>query len=173
MRSSRYGNNMANFERDLEHEAWMRRRLQEAVDKLADESADKLGRLMGYTNGGFVREILKGTKPVGKAIVTRINRVPGGLDWFKTDEEKALEEAKGRVGKEMSTEGVPPGTSPQALNLARRFDALVDAENRELAFAALDSLLRSFERVQGVQLPSPAAGRASGRGTSHPRGSGR
>ena len=75
---------MATFERDLALEQWMRRRLDEAVQKLADGSADKLGRLMGYANGGFVREILKGSKPVGNAILSRIEQVPGGSGWFKS-----------------------------------------------------------------------------------------
>jgi hypothetical protein len=157
MRSSRYGTNMANFERDLDQEAWMRRRLQEAVDQLADGSADKLGRLMGYTNGGFIREILKGTKPVGKAILARINQVPKGEGWFKTAADIAYEEAAATVARELSTEGALSDLSTRAISLARRFDALTDEEHRRIAYALLDHTLQQYESLER-EAGRPAAG---------------
>jgi hypothetical protein len=131
---------MAKFERDLEQEQWMRRRLDEAVQQLADGSADKLGRLMGYTNGGFIREILKGTKPVGKAIVARIDKVVGGTAWF--------------AGCPYGAAAVPQTAessaafSSRALNLAQRFDALTDPGDATKAFARLSNILDVYEAEQ-------------------------
>jgi hypothetical protein len=65
-----------------ERDAWMRQRLQEAVDGPAGGSADKLGRMLGYTNGGYIREILKGAKPVRAAIIERANDVDELRGWF-------------------------------------------------------------------------------------------
>lgn len=141
MRSRRYATPMAKFERDLEQEQWMRRRLDEAVRQLADGSADKLGRLMGYANGGFIREILKGTKPVGKAIVARIANVQGGEDWFA--------DAPHKVTVMLPTKpNAIAGLSNRALNLAQRFDALTDPGDATKAFARLSNILDVYEAEQ-------------------------
>jgi hypothetical protein len=66
-----------------ERDAWLKQRLKEAVDSpLAGGSADKLGRLLGYTNGGYIREILDGKKPVRSAIIERADAVPELRGWF-------------------------------------------------------------------------------------------
>jgi hypothetical protein len=148
---------MANFERDLEHEARMRRRLQEAVEQLAENSADKLGRLMGYTNGGFIREIVKGTKPVGKAILARINNVPGGEGWFDKVAGLGLAYAQAveRVDKELSQKGSLSDLSLRALSLARRFDSLSNDEHRRIAYALMDNALQQFESMPPAPAPAP------------------
>lgn len=60
----------------------LRQLLADAIQKLAGGSADKLGRLMGYTNGGFIREIVNGKKPVRRAIIERMHQIEGGAGWF-------------------------------------------------------------------------------------------
>lgn len=157
---------MSNFERDLDHEELMRRRLGEAVEKLADNSADKLGRLMGYTNGGFIREILKGTKPVGKAILVRIENVPGGKGWFDALASSgrlrvALEAAQARVAKELSTDGALSELSLRAISLARRFDGIQNEEHQRIAYALIDNALQQFEGL--APPPEPPAARGSKR----------
>ncbi len=68
---------------DLRDE-WLRLRLAAAVDQFADGSADKFGRLIGYANGGYVREALNSKKPVRGAIIERASDsgVPGLVGWF-------------------------------------------------------------------------------------------
>lgn len=158
MRSTRYGRPMAKFERDLEQEQWMRRRLDEAVQQLADGSADKLGRLMGYTNGGFIREILKGTKPVGKAIVARIESVQGGTAWFAGCPHGAT------APPQPAESG--PAFSSRALNLAKRFDALTDPGDATKAFARLSNILDVYEAEQREREHLTASAKAP---TSAPR----
>jgi hypothetical protein len=54
------------------------------------------------------------------------------------------------------------GVSPRALTLARRFDALADDEHRRIAYSLIDNALRTYERLELAQPPSPqAASRAS------------
>lgn len=60
----------------------LRQLLADAVKKFAGGSADKLGRLMGYTNGGFIREIVNGKKPVRSAIIERMHKIEGAAGWF-------------------------------------------------------------------------------------------
>lgn len=54
-----------------EKDAALTARLVEAVDKLAGGSADRLGRMLGYTNGGYIREIVNGKKPVRRMLIER------------------------------------------------------------------------------------------------------
>jgi len=65
-----------------ERDAWLQERLRLAVETLAGGSADKFGRLLGYANGGYIREILDGKKPVRDAIIERANTVPASAGWF-------------------------------------------------------------------------------------------
>jgi len=132
---------MANYDRDHQHEEWMRRRLAEAVAHFADGSADKMGRLLGYANGGFLREIAKGVKPVGKAIVARMENVEGGAGWFAAAPgglSAALPEAK------KSTDTF----SPRAARIARRLDALTSEAERAKAYARIANILDVFEAEQ-------------------------
>ena len=52
----------------------LRLRLEQAVKDFAGGSADKFGRMLGYTNGGYIRECLgKKRKPVREALIYRVN----------------------------------------------------------------------------------------------------
>lgn len=57
-------------------------RLRQAVDQFAGGSADRFGRAIGYTNGGYVREILNGKKPVREALIQRIHEHKDMRGWF-------------------------------------------------------------------------------------------
>lgn len=63
-------------------EAALRKRLQQAIDEFAAGSADRFGRLLGYTNGGYLREVLNGKKPVRDAIIQRTHAVKQMAGWF-------------------------------------------------------------------------------------------
>lgn len=65
-----------------EQDERLRQRLQEAVDKFASGSADKFGQLIGYANGGYVRECLNKKKPVRESLIDRVHAAPGMAGWF-------------------------------------------------------------------------------------------
>jgi hypothetical protein len=143
---------MATYTRDHDHEKWMRHRLKEAVERFADGSAEKLGRLLGYTNGGFVREIIAGGKPVGKAIVARMEDVPGASGWFHAAPGHAGVAdviVKYRDGRRAASEPkAKRALSDRALNLAKRFDALNNPSHAQTLYAAMSALLDGFEAEQ-------------------------
>lgn len=62
----------------------LRARLIEAVQKLDDGSADAFGRRLGYTNGGYIREVLNGKKPVREALIARANATKELAGWFSS-----------------------------------------------------------------------------------------
>ena len=66
-----------------EQDQKLRARLKEAVDLFAGGSADKLARRIGYTNGGYIREILGPKhKPVREALIDRVQADKEMADWF-------------------------------------------------------------------------------------------
>lgn len=76
--------------RDPKKEDWLRRRLQEAVDKFDGGSADAFGRRIGYTNGGSVRQSLSGKpgRSVQPAVIERAHRLPELSGWFVFPEDR-------------------------------------------------------------------------------------
>ena len=65
-----------------EIDAALRARLHEAVNRFTAGNTDAFGRLLGYMNGGYVREMLVGNKPVRRAIIERANANPELAGWF-------------------------------------------------------------------------------------------
>lgn len=64
------------------HDKKLQARLSEAVDRFSEGSADAFGRLIGYANGGYIREVLSGKKPVREALIDRCHAVPVLAGWF-------------------------------------------------------------------------------------------
>lgn len=60
----------------------MRARLEEAVTHFDAGSADAFGRRIGYTNGGYIRQVLTGKRPVREALIDRVHAVDAMRGWF-------------------------------------------------------------------------------------------
>lgn len=58
------------------------RRLQEAVDQFAGGSADAFARLIGFANGGNVRQVLSGKRPLRESIIHRVHEHELMQGWF-------------------------------------------------------------------------------------------
>jgi len=57
-----------------------RERLEKAADKAGGKAA--LGRLLGYKDGAFVGQMLRGERPVTEDTVEKLEAKPGFRDWF-------------------------------------------------------------------------------------------
>lgn len=51
----------------------LRERLIEALNKSCEGNADAFARKLGHLNGGYVRQIVKGEKPVRESIIERVH----------------------------------------------------------------------------------------------------
>lgn len=99
----------------------MRERLRKAVEVHANGSADKLGRILGYTNGGFIREILDGKKPLRSAIIERAEAVEALRTWFD----------------------YPPGVKPSPADAAPRSFSSLTGQEAQLVMLARELDKRS------------------------------
>lgn len=65
-------------------DAKLKARLEEAVKHFAGGSADKFAQLIGFANGGGIRQCLLGIRPVRESVIHRVHRLdkPGASTWF-------------------------------------------------------------------------------------------
>jgi hypothetical protein len=56
--------------------------LQGAIARVTAGNKTAFGRLLGYKDGGFVRQMLVGTRPVTEKTVQQIEGLPGMRGWF-------------------------------------------------------------------------------------------
>lgn len=108
----------------------LRARLEEAVNKFADGSSDAFARLIGYANGGYIREIInkKKGKVVREALIDRVNNskeCKAMHGWF--DDLLRIAEAD------------------QADDLAARLRRLPSGPDKEYLVKAVGVLLRDAE----------------------------
>lgn len=67
-----------------EQDVRLRLRLAAAVEQFAGGSADKFGQLIGYANGGYVREVLNEKKPVREKMIERVHARKEMAGWFNS-----------------------------------------------------------------------------------------
>ncbi|MGN5479494.1 hypothetical protein ACTMU2_29130 [Cupriavidus basilensis] len=59
-------------------------RLQAAVNKACGGNVSAFGRLLGYKDGAFVRQMLAGTRAISEKTVDAVEKLPGLENWFTT-----------------------------------------------------------------------------------------
>lgn len=59
-----------------------REKLREAIAYLCSGNETEFGRRLGYKNGGFVRQMLAGSKSITEKTVLKIEALPGLSGWF-------------------------------------------------------------------------------------------
>lgn len=59
-------------------------RLQAFVDLKFEGNKAALGRALGYRDGAFVGQMLRGERPITEKTVDQIHALPGGKGWFVT-----------------------------------------------------------------------------------------
>jgi len=66
----------------MDTEKWRIERLVAAIDDLDGGNKTAFGRRLGYKDGGHVRQMCAGTRPITEKTVERIEAMPGMTGWF-------------------------------------------------------------------------------------------
>ncbi len=74
---------------------YRRQRLDEAINHLTAGNVTAFGRLLGYRDGAFVRQMLSGSRAVSDKTVRAIETLRGMRAWFQTDGEPPLQAGSG------------------------------------------------------------------------------
>lgn len=67
---------------ELDIQKWRVKRLEEAIAKIAGGNQSEFGRRLGYKDGAFIRQLIRGDRPVREKIVNAIEALPGMKGWF-------------------------------------------------------------------------------------------
>jgi len=119
-------------------------RLQALVDQKFGGSKAELGRALGYKDGAFVGQMLRGDRPISEKTIEQIHGLPAGKNWFSA-------QSSGTLAAE------PPATYA-AVTAAQAIAALTQAllampgPDRETAAAVLSGLARNPEGQWSVWL---------------------
>jgi hypothetical protein len=60
---------------------WRRRRLSDAAEKAGGKA--QLGRKLGYKDGAFVGQMIRGDRPISEKTIEAITSLPGFSNWFE------------------------------------------------------------------------------------------
>lgn len=134
-----------------EIDAQLRERLREGVEFFAGGSADKLGRMLGYANGGYIRESLRpaNPKPVRAALINKFDDVPEMRGWFV------------HLLPTVAVSDLAAGAlSARALEIARIYDTQLDPKQQRILYAtALAAALPDVAPEVPPEWAPPAAPR--------------
>lgn len=81
---------------------WRRKRLQDLADHVEGKAA--LGRMLGYKDGAFVRQMIAGERPITEKTIRAVHEKPGLAGWFSP--------GIGSAGSNITEGPAPKGTYP-------------------------------------------------------------
>jgi len=102
-----------------EVQAWRVQRLQAMARKEGGNSA--LGRKLGYRDGAFIGQMLRGERPVSEKTVLAVHHLPGYAGWF---DDTLSQPSDATIEKESNE------LSPYARDLPHSLNVLADALKR-------------------------------------------
>lgn len=112
-------------------QAWRAKRLEAMVDREGGKAAT--GRKLGYRDGAFVGQMLRGERPITEKTVMFVHSLPGYAGWFDAPTGQAPMHP-GAPGRSLAN------TEP-APTLAQALEVVLDAMAQSTAKAELKQLL--------------------------------
>ena len=143
------------FMKFQEVQALRQLRLKAAVDHLCKGNENAFGRLLGYQDGAFVRQMLGGTKSITEKTVAKIEALPGMEHWFASvPSGESARAARNTVPTPFATHPQRPGTIALVSAVLRLREALEGASpaDRESAAAMLQALARDPSDERKVEI---------------------
>lgn len=64
---------------------WRRERLKAVIERLDSGNLNSFGRRMGWKDGSYVGQMLRGTRAVSEKLVRKIEAMPGYSEWFNPE----------------------------------------------------------------------------------------
>lgn len=133
-----------------ELDAKLRARLIEAVDALTNGNADAFGRRLGYTNGGYIREIIRNVKPVRESLIDRVHALPGYEGWFAHLLPSVV---AADLAQRTAASAFDEPFSRAAMVLARDFDAVPAGPPKEVLYQVLRDQIRRAQAGLPALIP--------------------
>lgn len=76
--STRYSSGMD----ETQIQAWRIERLRAAIDKLTEGNITAFGKRLGYRDGAYIGQMLRGDRPISEKTIRAVEALPGLASWF-------------------------------------------------------------------------------------------
>lgn len=80
---------------------WRIQRLQAAIDRLDAGNLNAFGRRMGFKDGSYIGQMLRGSRPITEKFVHKVESIPQMAHWFDDDQRS---EQSGSIEYQIRTE---------------------------------------------------------------------
>ena len=77
--STRYSSAMD----EAQIQAWRIERLRAAIDKLTEGNITAFGKRLGYRDGAYIGQMLRGDRPISEKTIRAVEALPGLARWFE------------------------------------------------------------------------------------------
>lgn len=77
--STRYSSAMD----ETQLQAWRIERLRAAIDKLTEGNITAFGKRLGYRDGAYIGQMLRGDRPISEKTIRAVEALPGLARWFE------------------------------------------------------------------------------------------
>jgi hypothetical protein len=106
---------------DAELLLWRIERLQAAVDRLDEGNLNSFGRRMGWKDGSYVGQMLRGARPITEKFVRKFETECGLKGWFDPAEQSESDSLEYQVRTEMASRVVPEHVLQTILDLVKGY----------------------------------------------------
>lgn len=96
---------------------WRIERLQAAIDRLDGGNLNAFGRRMGFRDGSYVGQMLRGTRPITEKFVLKLQSIPQMDGWFDPDHSGQGNSFEARIRTELLQREVPEHVLKTILDL--------------------------------------------------------
>jgi len=100
---------------------WRIERLQAAIDRLDEGNLNSFGRRMGWADGSYVGQMLRGARAISEKFILKFEDVTGMVGWFDPDASVAEDGMEFQLRLELMQRDVPAHVLQTVLDLVKGF----------------------------------------------------
>jgi hypothetical protein len=102
---------------------WRIERLQAAIKRLDDGNLNAFGQRMGFADGSYIGQMLRGTRVISEKFVRKFEAVTGLSGWFNPTMAQTPDSLEYQVQAEITQRDVPQHVLQTIVDLVRSFPA--------------------------------------------------
>jgi hypothetical protein len=100
---------------------WRIERLQAAIDRLDEGNLNAFGRRMGWSDGSYVGQMLRGARAISEKFVRKFESETGLRGWFDPTQAQREDSLEYQVRTEIAMRSIPEHVLQTILDLVRGY----------------------------------------------------
>jgi hypothetical protein len=128
---------------DEELKAWRINRLHAAEKKLTKGNRTAFGKLLGYKDGSYVRQMVRGKRAITEKLIRDIEAMRGMRGWFSASQEDS--ELVAQIRAELRAREIPEDTLRGILQIVQGCPARRSGESEKVAAVRAESMSTAID----------------------------